>query len=337
MARTTVPTFAHHLQLGLFRLLEGLLRALPARAAAGLGRCAGRLFHRIDARHRRVVRSNLRNSNLGLDEAQIRAMSLACFEHFGAMLFSTVHLLRATPEQLRRVIHIEGQENVTAAFAEGKGVIGLTGHFGNWELMALALSLEGRTLAVIGRELDNPLLETVLRNFRTRFGNSVIAKDGGVRGALKALKAGKFVGFLLDQDALASGVFVKFLGRWASTFSTAGILAARMDLPVLPIFSQVNGDGTLTVHVHPPFHAPKTGDPARDAWTATQRMTTWIESQVKAQPLQWFWMHRRFKTQPGPGEPDLPPAEWLEGLDGAQEQPAALAGVIAGKTDSPSS
>ena len=312
MDKSTNPTFNHRLQFGLFWIVERLVRLLPWRVAWAIGRWVGRMYYRADARHRRVVRNNLRAANLDLGEAEITALSRTCFEHFGALLFTTLRLLGATPEELKRITRLEGRENLEAAFAEGKGVIGLTGHFGNWELMALALSLEGRTLAVIGRALDNPLLEAALRDFRMRFGNSVIAKDGAVRGALKALKAGQMVGFLLDQDALAAGVFVKFMGQWASTFSTAGMLAARFDLPILPISSQVHEDGTVTVRVHPPFHPTLTGDPARDTWVATQRMTAWIEAQVRENPGQWLWMHRRFKTQPGPGEPPLPPPEWME-------------------------
>jgi KDO2-lipid IV(A) lauroyltransferase len=311
MARTVVPTFNHRIQYVLFRVVEWLARMLPRRLAWSMGRAAGRLFCLADARHRRVVRDNLRKADLGLDEAGVLALSRACFEHFGALLFTTLRLLSASPDELRRIIRLEGKEHLEAAFAEGKGVIGLTGHLGNWELTALALSMEGRTLAVIGRELDNPLLETPLREFRTRFGNSVIAKDGAARGALKALKAKQMVGFLLDQDALAAGVFVKYMGRWASTFSTAGMLAVRFDLPILPICSQVHEDGTVTVRVHPPFHPTLTGDPVRDTWVATQRMTAWIEAQVRQTPAQWLWMHRRFKTQPGPGEPPLPPDEWM--------------------------
>jgi len=92
------------------------------------------------------------------------------------------------------------------------------------------------------------------------------------------------------------------------------MLAARFDLPILPIASRVLADGTLLVTAYPPFHAPATGDPARDAWVATQRMTTWIEQRVRENPGQWFWMHRRFKTQPGPGRPGLPPEAWMAAL-----------------------
>lgn len=322
MPRTATPNFAHRLQYGLFKVVESLVCILPWRRAWILGRRVGRLYYWADARHRRVVHDNLRNSDLGLDEAAIKDLSRACFEHFGALLFTTLRLLRTTPEGLRRSTRIEGRENLEAAFGEGKGVIGLTGHMGNWEIMALALGVNGWKVAAIGRELDNPLLEARLREFRMAFGNSVISKDGAVRGAIKALKEGKFVGFLLDQDALTAGVFVKFLGRWASTFPTPGLLASRFDLPILPVSSRVDPDGTVTVTAHPPFHAPRTGDPAKDAWLATQRMTALLERLVKGNPAQWLWMHRRFKTQPGPGEPPLPPEEWLEE---ARVQAAALA------------
>jgi KDO2-lipid IV(A) lauroyltransferase len=282
-----------------------------------LGEAAGGLFYRVDPRHRRVVRENLRQTDLGLSEADCVALSKACFRHFGALFVSLLRLRRATPEELHRWIRVEGLEHFDAAQAEGRGFIQLTGHYGNWEVIALGQSLHGRTLDAIGRELDNPLLEPISLAFRTRFGNRVISKDGGMRGTLKALKAGRGVGFLLDQDALGMGIFVKILGQWASTFPTAGNLAVRYDLPILPVFSWPNEDGTWTVRFEAPFHVPRTGDLPRDEWTATQLMTARIEAQIRKDPRWWFWLHRRFKTRPGtlgPQQAGLPPEAWVESL-----------------------
>jgi KDO2-lipid IV(A) lauroyltransferase len=309
------PTLRHRLEYGAFRLLDGVLGHLPWATVLALGEAVGLAFYLVDPRHRRIVRENLRFADLGLDEAGTRALSKACFRHFGALFVGLLRLRRATPEELDRWIHVEGLEHFDAARAQGRGFIQLTGHYGNWEMVALAQSRLGRSLAVIGRELDNPLLEPISLAFRTRFGNRVILKDGAMRETLKALKAGDGVGFLLDQDALTTGVWVKFLGQWASTFSTAGSLAARYRLPVLPVFSWPNGDGTFTVRFEPPFEVPQTGDAARDAWVATQLMTARIEGQIRKDPRWWFWMHRRFKTRPGEGNPlppPLPPGEWLE-------------------------
>lgn len=312
---TPPPTFRHRLEYGAFRLLDGVIGRLPWATVQALGEAAGALFYLVDPRHRRIVRENLRFADLGLDEAGTRALSRACFRHFGALFVGLLRLRRATPEELGRWIRVEGLEHFDAVQAAGRGFIQLTGHYGNWEAIALAQSLCGRTIDAIGRELDNPLLEPVSRGFRTRFGNRVILKDGAMRDTLKALKAGRGVGFLLDQDALTMGVWVRFLGQWASTFSTAGSLAARYDLPVLPVFSWPNPDGTLTVRFERPFQVPQTGDAARDAWVATQLMTARIEAQIRKDPRWWFWMHRRFKTRPGEGAPlpaPLPPPEWVE-------------------------
>ncbi|MBP1626286.1 MAG: phosphatidylinositol mannoside acyltransferase [Holophagaceae bacterium] len=305
MARINQPNLQHWIEFGLFKIAEVLIRLLTWRGACRLGAGLGLLVWFLDPAHRRIVRSNLRASDLGVDETEVRRLTRRCFANFGSMLLATLRMLTMSPERIRDLVRIEGLEHFDAAAAEGKGTIALTGHFGNWELMALGLSLEGRSLAVIGRELDNPLLEPYLSGLRGRFGNSVIAKNGAVRESLKALKQGKAIGFLLDQDAQKNGVFTRFFGQWASTFPTAGMLATRYDLPILPIFNRVHPDGSVTVLIRPPFHAPRTGNPDQDILAATQLMTTCIEDEVRQDPAWWFWMHRRFKTQPKAGS--LPP------------------------------
>jgi KDO2-lipid IV(A) lauroyltransferase len=313
MAQTPTPSFRHRLEAGLFNLVDGVVRTLPWHTVLAMGRTLGHVVYLLDARHRRVVRDNLRLSDLGLDEHAIRTVSRECFAHFGSLFLTGIHLLHMTREELDLRVKIRGLENYDAAKAQGKGFIVLTGHYGNWEAMALALSAKGRTISVIGRALDNPLLAPKLTALRGRFGNEVIDKGGAFRPAIKALREGKAVGFLLDQNALTSGLFVKFLGRWASTFGSAGLMAVKYGLPVVQLRSWPNADGTITVSVEPPFEVPVTGDTERDIWTATQLMTRKIEADIRRDPRYWFWMHRRFKTRPGDGNPPgtLPPDEWL--------------------------
>ncbi|BDU76561.1 lysophospholipid acyltransferase family protein [Mesoterricola sediminis] len=307
------PTLTDKIQALAFEVAEGILKRMPWETLQTLGRGVGRLFHAVDARHRRVVRENIRATDLGLSEAEVRALSRDCFAHFGALFLSGIRLFNMPEEELERRVRIRGLEHYDAARATGKGFIVLTGHYGNWEALALALSAKGRHISVIGRALPNPLLDAKLRAYRGRFGNEVILKAGAYRGAIQALRRGKGIGFLLDQDALGMGVFVRFLGRWASTFSSAGLLAVKFDLPVVQLRSWPEPDGTITVSVEPPFRVPLTGDAERDAWTATQMMASRLDAEIRRDPRWWFWMHRRFKTQPGrPGAPALPPADWVE-------------------------
>jgi KDO2-lipid IV(A) lauroyltransferase len=214
------------------------------------------------------------------------------------MAFTLPLLLHMDCEELLRRVPLGGLERLDAAAAGGRGFIGLTGHFGYWEALALALSASGRPMAVVGRRLENPYLDARLRALRTRFGNVAIDKDGAAKGALRALRAGMCVGFLLDQDARGGGVFASFLGRLASTWPTAASLALRLGLPVLPVFSHPRLDGTIMVRVEGALDIRRSRDPEEDVRNATQLMSDALERHVRGLPHAWFWMHRRFKTQP---------------------------------------
>jgi KDO2-lipid IV(A) lauroyltransferase len=170
--------------------------------------------------------------------------------------------------------------------------------------MALALAASGRPLAVIGRRAGNPLLDSRLRALRARFGNTAIDKDGALKEAVRALRRGAGVGFLLDQDARHFGVFASFLGRPASTWPTAASLALRFGLPVLPVFSHPRPDGTIMVRVEGALDIGRPRGPDGGVRGATQMMSDALERQVRSLPHAWFWMHRRFKTRPTTPSPE---------------------------------
>ena len=293
------PRSARHIaEYALYCLVEGILRHLPWNTALAFGEAAGSIAYWLDGRHRRVVVENLKGSNLGLDEYEALRTAKACFRHFGALSFTLPQLLFMDAEELVQRVRFQGLEHWDGAQRAGKGFIGLTGHFGNWEAMALALSATGRPLAVIGRKLGNQWLDARLRCLRTKFGNRAIDKGGAMKETIKAFREGMAVGFLLDQDARSQGVFVKFMGRWASTHPTAAALALRFNLPVVPIFSFPQPDGTIMVRAEPALVVPRTGDAEKDILATTQSMAAALEDKVRALPHLWFWMHRRFKTQP---------------------------------------
>ncbi|MCL1907927.1 MAG: lysophospholipid acyltransferase family protein [Holophagaceae bacterium] len=297
----------HISEYALYLFLEGVLRHLPWKTALSMGEAAGFLAYWIDGRHREVVWDNLQKSNLKHSKSEMARIAKDCFRHFGGLSFTLPSLLSMDAEDLSRLVRFQGIEHWDAARQSGKGFIGLTGHYGNWEAMALALSAIGRPLAVIGRKLDNPWLDTRLRTLRTRFGNHAIEKGGALKESIKTLRSGMGIGFLLDQDARSQGLFTKFLGRWASTYPTAAALAIRFDLPVVPIFSYPQKDGTIVVRADPALTIPRTGDSENDIHAACQLMSTAIEEKIFFMPHLWFWMHRRFKTQPPTINPGATP------------------------------
>jgi len=219
-------------------------------------------------------------------------------------------------------MRVEGLEHYDAALAKGKGIIQISAHYGNWEAIGFVQGRAGRLMSVIARGLDNPLLDRALRESREAHGNTIIPKGGAIKETVRALRQGRSVGFLMDQDALTSGVWVKFLGEWASTYPTAGNLAVRLGVPILPVFSWPEEDGGIRVRIEPAFLVPQTGNLERDAWVATQLMTTVLERQIRKDPRWYFWMHHRYKTRPGLGNPlpaPLPDPAWVEALDSTSE------------------
>ncbi|MDP2875295.1 MAG: lysophospholipid acyltransferase family protein [Holophaga sp.] len=290
-----------------------MLRLVPWRMMNALGSAVGRAMFWINGHHRRIVLDNLRQSNLGLTEAQVRSTARSCFRHFGSLFLSAVHLLHMKPEEVNRWVHVDGFEHWDAAQAAGKGFIVLTAHYGHWEAMAMGLAVSGRPVAAIGRRLKNPLLEAKLLTLRSRLGNRVIYKEGGVRDSIKELRAGRGTGFLMDQDATSKGIFVRFMGRWASTHASVALLVVKYQVPVLPVYSWPNADGTISARILPPLDLPHTGNTEQDIWTATQLMTWSLEARIHEDPRWWFWLHRRFKTLPSESLP-LPPQEWQDAI-----------------------
>ena len=285
-------------EYALYRLFEGVMRHMPWGTALAMGELVGRAAYRLDARHREVTLSNLRGSDMGLSERDVVRVAKDCFAHFGGLAFTMPLLLFMDAGELLRRVRFSGIEVWDAAARGGKGFIGLTGHYGNWEAMALALSASGRPLTVIGRRVGNPFLDARLRALRARFGNVAIDKDGALKEAVHALRRGMAVGFLLDQDARSNGVFANFLGRPASTWPTAAALALRFGLPVVPVYGRPCQDGTIMVEVEAPLAINPSGDSAVDVLDATQLMSDALERHVRRHPHHWFWMHRRFKTRP---------------------------------------
>jgi KDO2-lipid IV(A) lauroyltransferase len=207
-------------------------------------------------------------------------------------------LLLRPPSVMLRLVEVEGLEHLERAATPGRGVLLLTAHLGNWELLAAAHVLTGRPLSEVVRPLDQPVLDRLVARLRRRTGVEVIPKQRGLRGILDALRRGRMVGILLDQNASrAEGVFVPFFGTPASTSRGMALAALRSGAPVLPVFIRRGPDGRHRVQIQPEVLRPVNRDPT--AFTAA--LTAAIEAEVRRVPEQWLWAHRRWRTRP-PGE-----------------------------------
>jgi len=283
------------------RLVGWLPAHLPPAMGLAVGRRLGDLLWWLLPGRRRRALDNIRLS-LGRDMAprEIERLGRRSFQHLGMNLIEACrYFLRPTDVMISQV-HIEGVEHLRSAAARGRGVLVLTAHYGNWELLAAAHGLSGLPLSIVIRPLDHPVLDELAARFRRRSGAELIVKRQAVREVLQALRRGRMVGVLLDQNATrAEGVFVPFFGVAASTSKGLAVLALRTDAPVVPVFLRRTADGRHCMDVSPPLMPPSDGDVL--AYTATFNRV--IEGAIRRAPEQWLWMHARWRTRPPEGGP----------------------------------
>ena len=221
--------------------VSGVVRRLPQSLALRVGDAIGLAFHAIDRPHRLLARANLAGSFPHKPPDEIRRIARGVFRHFGRLLIELLRFHGLSHAQKLALVEFDGIERAVAATAAGKGALFITGHFGFWELQAIAHAMKQPPIAVVARALDNPLLHALVEQVRGSTGNYVIYRQGGARRILRALQQNHGVAVLIDQHISgADAVNVEFFNRPAATTSAVAALALRTGAPVRPqsIFSQ---------------------------------------------------------------------------------------------------
>jgi len=290
----------HRIEYAIVVLVRTLVAPWPDRAVTLLGAAIGHIFWAVDAGHRRLAVRQLQAAFPSRSPAACRAIARKTFAHFGRSLTLLLKFSVLSPEQIRARVRFEGEERVREALAAGRGVLLVTGHFGLWEVFGMAHPLVLPPMFVLARRLDNPQLQTLLEQTRTRTGNQVIYRRGAVRRVLRALNAGSCVTILIDQHIQpADAVSVQFFGRPAATTSAVGALAMRTGAAVIPIFAIPSPDGTCRIVYEHPIELPR-ADAVDPVVELTQRCTDVLEMYVRRQPELWLWMHRRWRDDGSP-------------------------------------
>lgn len=282
------------------KVLCWLIGHLPLSLTIAIGKGIGRLAFYVDRRHRRIAIGNITTA-FGKEKTyqEIVKMARGVFENLGMNLMEFCRLPWLRSEDLDGCVTHSGFENLVKAKEKGKGVIFLTAHLGNWELMAVAYALRGYPISIVVRGMDSPYLERFIGWVRTRCGNRIIYKKGSMRELINLLKGGGMVGILLDQNVTWSeGVFVDFFGRLACTNKGLALLAMGSGAPVIPTFIVRKGGGKHEVILGEEVEVKVTGDKKRDILVNTARFTKGIEDFIRKYPEQWFWLHQRWKTRP---------------------------------------
>jgi KDO2-lipid IV(A) lauroyltransferase len=296
----------HRLESALVRGLSAVVQRLPQGVVLALGSALGRVAYIVDARHRRITLDNLAAAFPERSPQERRRIARGVFRHFGRKMMELLRFSGLSPEEMLASVEFVGTEHLEAARALGRGTLFITGHFGFWEVHAVAHALRYPPIAVVARALDNPELDALLERLRTRTGNVVIDRKGGLRRILRALQNNQGVAILIDQHILTTdAVKVDFFGRPAATTSAVASFALKTGAPIIPVFALPLNDGRYRLIYEAPIAMP---DPdAPDAVRElTQRCTRMLERYVRAHPELWLWMHRRWRDDvPTSESPEL--------------------------------
>jgi len=286
----------HRMEYLTIRLLIAVIQVMPNSLVSTAGGVVGMIAYVADRNHRRIALENVAAAFPARTPRAHKRIIRGAFRHFGRLLFELLKFSTLSPDAMLKRVEFEGEERVRAAYAQGKGVLFVTGHFGYWELQAMVHALRLPPMAVIARALDNPALNELLERMRTRTGNSVIYRRGTIRRAMRQLQAGEGVGVLIDQHILGrDAIYVDFFNRPAATTSAVAALALRTGASVVPLFALPLGGGRFRmIYEHPVEPPAATSEhPLREF---TQRCTDVLEMYVRRNPELWLWMHRRWRT-----------------------------------------
>jgi KDO2-lipid IV(A) lauroyltransferase len=289
------------------RALVAIAQLLPRGTALGFAGLLGRTYAALGGPRISVGRVNLRIAFPEWTESRRRSVLAESFANLARSFVELALLSREDPEELRRLVTIEGLEHLEKArqVSETGGVIALTAHLGSWELLAAAMVAYGLPVTVVYRTRDNPLIEELVGSLRTRGGSELFPRGSAARAGLRALREGGILAMLCDQNCRREeGVFVPFFGRLACTRSGPPRIAMRTGAPVLPAFvEREGGSARHRVRILPALPIlPAGGDREAATRENARRMTQVIEEEICRVPDHWIWGHRRWRTQPK-GEP----------------------------------
>ena len=295
----------------LFRAILHTLSLIPDFILYPLGVLGGRLGYRLDTRHVRIGMKNLEIAFPEKSEAERRRILQASYINLGRSAAEYIRLGGFFYPRLRRRIKYQGLANFARACHErrGNGVLILTAHFGNFELLLTGHALHGYQITLVHHTQRFLAGDALMTYVRERAGVDIIRKHSAARAALRALKNGDLIGIPFDQNAKRSeAVFVPFFGEPAATAGAVARLAMISGAPVVPVFIVRQPDHrSHRIVIDEAIPVQRTGDVEADVLENTRRFVKAVEKNVMKYPEQFLWTHRRFRTRPR----ELPPVyDW---------------------------
>jgi KDO2-lipid IV(A) lauroyltransferase len=277
----------------LYLLMRGGLTAVERLPIRGFLRLIGCVSPYIFRREARLAEEHLRMTLPHLDPIKT---TRRMFVHFSESIWELSRLHQSVPE-----LDGEARRVLDEVLAEGKGVVLITGHVGNWEILGQAIAAAGYPITTVAKPSFDPRVTRWLQEWRSRHGLKVIWRgQNSGKAILRALRSNSLLAFLIDQDTKTTGDYVPFFGRPAFTPTTPAALALRTGAPLIFCWHHRRGKRHQISIERVAFE--RSDNHERDVLALTALLTARLEGVIRTVPEQWVWMHRRWRSNPEKGE-----------------------------------
>jgi KDO2-lipid IV(A) lauroyltransferase len=272
-----------------------VLRIIPKSLSRAFCIGLGKLAYKLDKKHRELSVNNLKMAFPEKSDDEILDISRKVFENLGATLYDMAIMPKINERNYKKYFEFEGEEHLREALNRGKGILLISGHLCNWEMLS-AHCLNSDWTSVLAKDIHNEYFNGYIKRARKNKKTHFLPVRSSVGKVIKILRAGETVTTLIDQHAHAhEAVMVDFFGRKASTGKFMALLSIKLDITILPMFVKRVGKYKYKHYYLEPVKITKTGDRQKDILDNTQTLTKVVEDEIRKRPEDWLWVHNRWK------------------------------------------
>jgi Kdo2-lipid IVA lauroyltransferase/acyltransferase len=285
------------LEAAAFFTLIGFFRLLGVDAASAVGGFFGRqVLYRTPISNR--ARTNLRAAYPGKNRDEIDAIVIEMWDNLGRTMAEYAHLDKFSYKGADPRIEIANLDLAVRVMEQGKSILFVSGHFGNWEIMPIVATQYGVEGGLVYRPVNNPYIDRWIVRQRARYGpkDQITKGAQGTKRIFTLLRGAKAIFLLVDQKT-SEGVPAPFFGRMAMTTPAPAALALKLGSVILPVSNERLGGARFRMTVQEPIAFEPSGDHNRDVLALTARINETIEQCVRYRPSQWLWIHRRWPKE----------------------------------------
>jgi KDO2-lipid IV(A) lauroyltransferase len=285
-----------NLEFFFFQLFKNFVLLLPLKSAQRLGALLGLLGYYVMQTRRNIALENLQFAFPEKSQRQRKKIAKGAFKNYGITIVEMLWFPKLDESLLHHFVKIKNLDIMLERYKRGKGMVMLSGHFGNWELIALAVGYVSKLpITIIVQTQSNRLVDDVINHHRCLFGNRVVSMEKSPREILRVLSAGGVVAIAPDQSAARESIYVSFFGRKVSTHQGPAVFALRSGAAMQMGFIIRQKDGTYEIVLEEIFYNDLHSYSEENVIELTRRHTEVLERYIRMYPDHWLWMHRRWK------------------------------------------